>query len=130
MGHHQVLLLKLSHFNFYVICSLSAYLFVCVMPRLTLFPFSTSPFLISTILKILKLYVHYKIFLKTPVVPLGCHPLIQFCSMSFVPPGSSFCFICIMLCYECMVCSLLYFYHIVSTCKERNTVRKTTSQTQ
>jgi hypothetical protein len=66
MGHHQVLLLKLSHCNFYIICSFRcAYLFICLMPRLTLFPFSTSPFLIFTILKILKLCVHYKIFLKT-----------------------------------------------------------------
>jgi hypothetical protein len=56
LGHHQVLLLKLSHCNFYIICSfLCAYLFICLMPRLTLFPFSTSPFLIFTILKILKI---------------------------------------------------------------------------
>jgi hypothetical protein len=53
LGHHQVLLLKLSHWNFFIICSFRcAYLFICLIPSPTLFPFSTSQFLIFTILKI------------------------------------------------------------------------------
>jgi hypothetical protein len=63
LGHHQVLLLKLSHCNFYIICSFRCvYLFICLMPRPTLFPFSSSPLLVF---KILKIYVCIIKFLKT-----------------------------------------------------------------
>jgi hypothetical protein len=65
LGHHQVLLLKLSHCNFYIICSFRyALLVICLMLRPTLFPFSTSPHLVFTILKILKIYVSVITFLK------------------------------------------------------------------
>jgi hypothetical protein len=58
LGHHQVLLLKLSHCNFYIICSFwYELLFICLMLRPTLFPSSTSPLLVFTVLKILKMYV-------------------------------------------------------------------------
>jgi hypothetical protein len=59
-------LLKLSHCNFYIICSFRCgYLFICLIPRLTLFPFGTSPFLIFTILKILKIMCLLQNVLKT-----------------------------------------------------------------
>jgi hypothetical protein len=47
LGLHQVLLLKLPHCIFYIICSFRyALLFICLMLRPTLFPFSTSPLLV------------------------------------------------------------------------------------
>jgi hypothetical protein len=58
LGHHQVLLIKLSHCNFYIICYFRyALLFIFLMLRPTLLPFSTSPLVVFTILKILKTYV-------------------------------------------------------------------------
>jgi hypothetical protein len=65
LGHHRVLLLKLSHCNFYIICSFRyALLFIYLMLCLTLLPFGTSPLLEFTILKILKIYVSVIKFLK------------------------------------------------------------------
>jgi hypothetical protein len=62
LGHHQVLLLKLSHCKFYIICSFRyALVFICLMLRPTLLPFSTSPLLVF---KILKIYVSLIKFLK------------------------------------------------------------------
>jgi hypothetical protein len=79
------------------------------MPRLILFPFSTSPFfLVFTNLKILKiLCVYYKMYkistlTKTfPVFPLGWPSLVRLCSMSFLPPGFS-------LCVSSIICKHLY----------------------
>jgi hypothetical protein len=55
LGHHQVLLLKLSHCNFYIICSFRcAYLFICLMPHLICSLSAQVQFLVFTIFKFLK----------------------------------------------------------------------------
>jgi hypothetical protein len=97
-GHHQVLLLKLSHCNFYIICSFNVRIYSFAWFLVLLCSLSAQVHLVFTILNIFKiLCVYYKIsktstLTKTfPIFPLGCPPLIRLCSMSFLPPGSSLC---------------------------------------
>jgi hypothetical protein len=88
-----------------------AYLFIRLMLRLTLFPLSTGPFLVFKFLKLLTFCVYYQIsensiFVKIFLtIPPGCHPLVQFCSTSFVPLLSS---LCVSLLFDVVILTVVY----------------------